>query len=166
MKKVKILLFLSIFLSVFVFAGCENREISSAKVFRDDAKVGGSLSFVYDKNDRKIFVGGEGEVVQFSQGNEIFDSGTRVGLKVVAPNEQLDLSSAKLEMNGINYAADEFLERVNGDLQRYFVTYPLVSKQNSNVKFCVTWSEGIKKQCFEMRVVDGTKFMDENGEIN
>ena len=165
MKKVKFFVFLSIFMLIFVNFGCASREISSANIFRDDSKVGGSLSFVYDKNDRKIYVGGQGEVVQYSEGNEIFDSGTRVGIKVVAPDESLDLSSAKMEMNGLNYVAEDFLEKVNGNLQRYFLIYPLVSKKNSIVKFSVTWADGVKKQCYALQVVDGTKFMNQDGEI-
>ena len=165
MKKVKIFVFLSIFVFVFVGFGCGAKEISSANIFRDDARVGGSLSFVYDKNDRKIYVGGQGEAVQYSQGNEIFDAGTRVGLKVVAPDVGLDLSSAKLEMNGIGYSAEEFLEKVNGSFQRYFLIYPLVSKQTPKVKFSVVWAEGTKEQTYVLEIVEGTKFLNEDGEV-
>ena len=165
MKKVKFFVFLSIFMLIFVEFGCASKEISSANVFRDDMRVGGSLSFVYDKNDRKIYVGGQDEVIQYSQGNEIFDAGTRVGLKIVAPDEKLGINTAKLEMNGISYAAEDFLEKVNGTLQRYFLIYPLVSKGNSKVKFSVIWQDGVKEQSYLLQVVDGTKFMNEDGEI-
>ena len=165
MKKVKIFVFLSIFVLVFTGFGCANREISSANVFRDDMRVGGSLSFVYDRNDRKIYVGGQDEVIQYSQGNEIFDAGTRVGLKIVAPDEKLDISTARLEMNGISYAAEDFLEKVNGKMQRYFLIYPLVSKNSSKVKFSVSWQDGVKEQSYFLQIVDGTKFMNEDGEV-
>lgn len=153
--------------SSILLCGCGDKELPSAKITRDDARTGGSLSFVYDKVQRTIHIGGEGEVVQFSSKDDGkgFDEGTRVGLKVTAPDESLDLTDATLEMNGVNYASGDFLESINGQKQRFFNLYPHVSKEDMQVKFYVTWGSGTKKQEYTIIIVDGTKFMDKEGTI-
>lgn len=166
MKKMKIFVFFMCFFSIFCFAGC-NQELPPAKITRDDARTGGSLSFVYDSNNRTIFVGGQDEVVQFSSRDEErnLSEGCRVGLKVTAPDEQLDLSSATLEMNGVTYSSGEFLESVNGQKQRFFNLYPIVSKDDNETKFSVIWQEGACEQEYKLVVLPGTKFMIKNGEL-
>lgn len=167
MKKMKILLIFACFLTIFVCGGCGKTELESAKITRDDERVGGSLSFVYDPKVRKIYIGGEDEVVQFSSTNELrgLSEGNRIGLKVSAPNEKLDLSNATLEMNGINYPSGGFLESINGQKQRFFNIYPLVTKENKTICFKVTWQEKSKEQEYKVVVVDGTKFMDKDGKV-
>lgn len=168
MKKVKILLFFMCFFSIFVFTGCETKQLSSAKIFRDDARTGGSLSFVYDKEARKVYIGGKGEIVQYSSADEnrSLDAGCRIGIKVVAPDEDIDVSSAILEMNDINYSADEFLEKINGQVQRFFNIYPLFSEENDTMKFYVVWQEGAEKQEYELKIMKGTRFMDKDGNVS
>lgn len=153
--------------SSLAFFGCGDKELPSAYITRDDARTGGSLSFVYDKNMRTIHIGGEGEVVQFSSGDvgKGISEGTRVGLKVTAPDENLDVENATLEMNGVNYASGDFLESVNGQKQRFFNIYPVVGKTDKEIKFSVTWADGTKKQEYKIIIVDGTKFLNKNGEI-
>lgn len=167
MKKIKSFAILMFLISIFCITGCSNKELPSAAITRDDARTGGSLSFVYDKADRVIYLGGQGEIVQFSSSNESLglDEGNRVGLKVVAPNENLDLESSLLEMNGVSYSSGEFLETANGQKQRFFNIYPLVSKDDEKIVFSITWQEGTKTQKYEIKIIDGTKFMDNEGNV-
>lgn len=145
-----------------LLTGCGEKEISAAKIVRDDARVGGTLSFVYDSADKTVYVGGDGEVVQYFSGDESngIDEGNRVGLKVIAPNENIDINEATLQMNGNTYAAGEFLESVDGQKQRYFNIYPLVGEKQREVKFSVKWSDGVKEQEYKLVVLSGTKFME------
>ena len=55
----KFLCLLLIF-STLILSGCFAKEISSAEILRDEAKVGGSLSCVYNQKDRCVYIGGEG----------------------------------------------------------------------------------------------------------
>ncbi|MBE7075749.1 MAG: hypothetical protein E7375_01605 [Clostridiales bacterium] len=153
---------------VLTISGCGSKELSSATISRDDARVGGSLSFVYDKENKKIFVGGEGEVVQFSSADESknLSEGTRVGLKIVAPSEVTNVGTTTLEMNGVNYSSGDFLESVNGEKQNFFYLYPLVSKEDNEVKFTICWQDGTKKQEYKLVVIEGTKFMEKDGKIS
>lgn len=166
MKKIKIFVFFMCFVSVFCLAGC-NQELSAAKITRDDARTGGSLSFVYDAAQRTIFVGGQNEIVQFSSADEAknLSEGNRIGIKVTAPDEKLDLSSATLNMNDVSYSSGEFLERVNDQRQRFFNIYPMFSKKDRQVSFSITWQEGTCEQHYKIIVVDGTKFLDKDGNI-
>ena len=154
-------------ISCLALCGCGDKELGSAKIVRDDARTGGSLSFVYDAKQRQIYIGGVDEVVQFSAADEVrgLSAGCRVGLKVTAPDENLNVENATLEMNGVKYASGEFLESVNGQKQRFFNIYPIVSKNDKEIKFTVSWADGTKKQAYKIVVVDGTKFMDKDGKI-
>lgn len=167
MKKTKFLVFIACFLAVISCVGCGSQKLDSAQIVRDDARTGGSLSFVYDKNKRIVFIGGENEVVQYSNADESkgLDAGCRIGLKVTAPDENLDLANATLEMNGVNYASGKFLETINGQIQRFFTIYPIVSKKNSSVKFSVVWQDGTEKQEYKIIVVKGTMYMDKDGNV-
>lgn len=167
MKKMRFLLIFICFVSIFAFAGCGDKELEPANILRDDARTGGSLSFVYDKNLQTVYVGGEEEIVQYSQANESkgLEEGCRIGLKVIAPSENLDFENSTLEMNGINYSSGDFLESINGNKQPFFNIYPVVSKENKIVKFSVVWQDGIKKQDFKIIVVEGTRFMDKDGNV-
>lgn len=157
----KIFLLLLCLVSVFTLAGCGDKEISSASIVRDDARTGGSYSFVYDKKERLITIGGEGEVIQYSSANlaEGVDAGCRIGLKVTAPDEVSDLEDATLEMNGVNYSSGDFLEEINGQKQRFFVIQPLVSEEDKEIGFSVKWQNGTKKQQYKIVIAPGTKFM-------
>ncbi len=165
MKKVKIFVIFMCLVSIFCFAGCGDKELPSASITRDDARTGGSLSFVYDKNDRIVYVGGQDEVVQFSSADETLglSEGNRIGLKVTAPDEQLDLTTSMLEMNGVKYSSGDFLEEVNGQKQRFFNIYPLLSNKDEKVEFSITWQEGTKVQDYKIKIIEGTKFMDKEG---
>lgn len=167
MKSLKICAICLCLMSTFLFCGCGDKQLPPAKITRDDARTGGSLSFVYDKNLKTIHIGGDGEVVQFFSGDEGrgLSEGTRVGLKVIAPDESLDVSNATLEMNGVNYSSADFLESINGQKQRFFNIYPLVGETDKEIKFCVTWADGTKKQEYKIIIVDGTKFMNMDGEV-
>lgn len=167
MKKFKVFVVFICLFTVFLSAGCGGRDLPPAKITRDDARTGGSLSFVYDKNLKTIYVGGEEEVVQYSSANEEknLSEGCRIGLKVVAPDVELDVSNATLEMNGVNYSSGDFLEIINGQKQRFFNIYPLVSKEDEEIKFCITWEEGAKKQEYKIVLATGTKFMQKDGSV-
>lgn len=167
MKKIKKIAILMCLLGVFCCAGCGGKELPSAKITRDDARTGGSLSFVYDKNSRMVYVGGQDEIVQFSSADDArnLEEGCRIGLKITAPDEQLDVSTATLEMNGINYSSGDFLEIVNGQKQRFFNLYPLVSKDDEKIIFSITWQDGTEKQIYTIEIIDGTKFMDKDGNV-
>lgn len=167
MKKIRILVVFMCLISCLALCGCGDKELGSAKIVRDDARTGGSLSFVYDAKQRQIYIGGVDEVVQFSAADEVrgLSAGCRVGLKVTAPDENLNVENATLEMNGVKYASGEFLESVNGQKQRFFNIYPIVSKNDKEIKFTVSWADGTKKQAYKIVVVDGTKFMDKDGKI-
>lgn len=166
MKKVKFFVFFMCFVSVFCLAGC-NQELSAAKITRDDARTGGSLSFVYDAAQRTVFVGGQDEVVQFSSADEAknLTEGNRIGIKVTAPDEKLDLSTATLKMNDVTYSSGDFLESVNDQKQRFFNIYPMFSKEDTEVLFSITWQEGTCEQEYKIIVVEGTKFLDKDGNI-
>ncbi len=166
-RKIKIFLLMSLILTTVFSFGCGGRELESASITRDDARTGGSLSFVYNKDTRKIYVGGEGEVIQYSSANDAlgFEEGCRVGLKITAPDEELDLSTATLEMNDIKYSMGNFLEKINDKPQRFFNIYPAVSKQDDTVEFSITWQEKTKEQKYKLIIASGTKFMNKDGEI-
>ncbi|MGN1201171.1 MAG: hypothetical protein ACI4R8_02780 [Candidatus Caccovivens sp.] len=167
MKKMKILMMFLCVLTIFMSAGCGDKELPSAKIVRDDQRTGGSLSFVYDSRDRVIYIGGEDEVVQFSSANEEkgYGEGCRIGLKVTAPDEELDIENATLEMHGVNYSSGDFLEVINGQKQRFFNIYPLVSKEDKEIYFTVKWQDGTKAQEYKIVVVEGTKFMQSDGSV-
>lgn len=169
MKKCKVLVVLLCLMMIFPFIsfGCGSKELDSASIVRDDLRTGGSLSFVYDKNQRVAYVGGEDEVVQFSEADESkgLSEGCRIGLKVTAPDENLDLETATLEMNGVNYSSGNFLETINGQKQRFFNLYPLVSKEDDEIKFSVTWQDGTKQQDYKIIMVSGTKYMQKDGNV-
>ena len=169
MKKCKVLVVLLCLMMIFPFIsfGCGSKEIDSASIVRDDLRTGGSLSFVYDKSQRVVYVGGEDEVVQFSEADESkgLSEGCRIGLKVTAPDENLDLETATLEMNGVNYSSGNFLETINGQKQRFFNLYPLVSKEDDEIKFSVTWQDGTKQQDYKIIMVSGTKYMQKDGNV-
>lgn len=169
MKKCKVLVVLLCLMMIFPFIsfGCGSKEIDSASIVRDDLRTGGSLSFVYDKSQRVVYVGGEDEVVQFSEADESkgLSEGCRIGLKVTAPDEKLDLETATLEMNGVNYSSGNFLETINGQKQRFFNLYPLVSKEDDEIKFSVTWQDGTKQQDYKIIMVSGTKYMQKDGSV-
>ena len=169
MKKCKVLVVLLCLMMIFPFIsfGCGSKELDSASIVRDDLRTGGSLSFVYDKSQRVVYVGGEDEVVQFSEADESkgLSEGCRIGLKVTAPDENLDLETATLEMNGVNYSSGNFLETINGQIQRFFNLYPLVSKEDDEIKFSVIWQDGTKQQDYKIIMVSGTKYMQKDGSV-
>lgn len=167
MKKLRILIVFLCLCGVFAMAGCGDKEVGSAKITRDDARVGGSLSFVYDQKEGLVTVGGKDEVVQYYAADEIkkLDAGCRIGLKVTAPDENLNIENAVLEMNGVVYSSGEFLENVDGQKQRFFNIYPVVSKEVPSVSFSIKWQDGTKKQTYKMVVENGTKFLNKNGEV-
>ena len=162
MKLLKICIFLFSFCFLFSLVGCGEKELPSAKIVRDDSRTGGSLSFVYDERDRIVYIGGKDEYIQFSAADDILglSEGNRVGLKVFTPDESLDVSYAKLEMNGVNYNANEFMEYENGNIQRFFVIKPLFSNEVKENSFKITWEEGSKEQEYKIIVKDGTKFLE------
>ena len=161
MKKMKKILMVVCLSCAFLLAGCNEKELPSATIVRDDARTGGSISFVYDKHTRTVTVGGQDEIIQYS--SDEISPGTRVGLKVTAPDENIDLSSAKLEMNDQNYT--NFMEKINDTPQRFFVIYPTLSEKDNNVSFTVTWADNTKPQTYKITVAPGTKFMSQNGEV-
>ncbi len=155
-----------VMLCVFSF-GCGKKGVDNATITRDDARVGGSLSFVYNKDKREVIVGGDGEIVQYSSKNDTlgFDEGCRIGLKITAPEGDFDLKTASLKMNDIRYAMGDFLTQINGEPQRFFVIYPKVSKEDDVVKFSIAWSDKTKRQDYKLIVAEGTKFMDKDGNV-
>ena len=168
MKKISYMMFPICCLLLFMCVGCNDKNLDSATITRDDARTGGSLSFVYNKDDRVVYVGGVDEVVQFSSADESrnLTEGCRVGFKVSAPEEEVDVSNAVLEMNGVNYSSGEFLESQNGQKLRFFNIYPLFSKEDRRAKFKITWQEGTKAQEYKIEVIEGTKFMTKDGTLD
>lgn len=158
--KVKICLILV--LCVLVLCGCEEK-MSSASITRDEAKTGGSLSFVYDMHDRTIYIGGEGEFVQYTAENisKGIESGNVIGLKIEAPNEVENVSETVVEMNGKVYK--DLAVEINGNEQRFFYFYP--DLQSEDLTFSIDWNERLKGQNYKLVLVKGTKFLDENGEV-
>lgn len=159
MKKVRKIALGMCFLMIFCLLGC-GKDVESAKISRDDERVGGSLSFVYDKKERLISVGGEGEVLQYSDGNieKGYAEGNRVGLKVTCPDVDLNLENSKLMMNGRTYSVGDFYQTVDGQKQRFFNIYPAFSQDDRVVFFSVVWDSNIKEQKYKIEVVDGTIF--------
>ena len=159
MKKVRKIALGMCFLMIFCLFGC-GKDVESAKISRDDERVGGSLSFVYDKKERLISVGGEGEVLQYSDGNieKGYAEGNRVGLKVTCPDVDLNLENSKLMMNGRTYSVGDFYQTVDGQKQRFFNIYPAFSQDDRVVFFSVVWDSNIKEQKYRIEIVDGTIF--------
>ncbi len=167
MKMLKVVLIMLCLSCAVLASGCGDKQLPSAKITRDEARVGGSLSFVFDQNDGVVYVGGKDEYLSYTTGDESkgYAEGNRVGLKVTAPDVELDLENAVLEMNDVTYSAGDFLESVNGENQRFFYIYPSFDKKNNEVSFSITWQEGTKAQEYRVIVVEGTKFLNQNGEI-
>lgn len=161
MKK-KFLCLLLIF-SMLVLGGCFAKNISSANIVRDEAKVGGSLSFVYNHNDRCAYIGGEGEFMEFYKGDLSLSAGNRVGLKVIAPSEVKDYGKVILEMGGQSYS--DLFQVVSGQKQNYFYIYPAFSEENREVSIKINWADDIESQEYKVYIVSGTKFLNENGEV-
>lgn len=159
MKKVRKIALGMCFLMIFCLFGC-GKDVESAKISRDDERVGGSLSFVYDKKERLISVGGEGEVLQYSDGNieKGYAEGNRVGLKVTCPDVDFNLENSKLMMNGRTYSVGDFYQTVDGQKQRFFNIYPAFSQDDRVVFFSVVWDSNIKEQKYKIEIVDGTIF--------
>ena len=159
MKKVRKIALGMCFFMVFCLFGC-GKSVESASILRDDEKVGGSLSFVYDKEERLISIGGDGEVLQYSAANieKGYDEGNRVGIKVVAPDIAFNLESSKLKMNDRTYSVGEFYQTINGQKQRFFNLYPIFSEDDKEVFFSIVWDKGIEEQKYKMKIVDGTIF--------
>ena len=149
-------------LCVLVLCGCEEK-MSSASITRDEAKTGGSLSFVYDMHDRTIYVGGEGEFVQYTAKNisKGIDAGNVIGLKIEAPSEVDNISETVVEMNGRVYK--NLAIKINGDEQRFFYFYP--DLKSKDLTFSIDWNERLKGQSYKIVLVKGTKFLNENGEV-
>ncbi len=166
-KKFRIALLMFLVGVSLISFGCGKKEAESAKITRDDARVGGSLSFVYNKDKREILVGGDGEVIQYSLANDTlgFDSGCRIGLKIAAPDDKLDLSTATLKINDVRYSMGDFLEKINDEPQRFFTIFPEVSKEDDKVEFSICWSNKTKRQDYKLIIEKGTKFMDKDGNI-
>ncbi len=166
-KKLKIFIVMSFVALSLMSFGCGKKEVESAKITRDDARVGGTLSFVYNKDTRKVKLGGDGEVVQYSDANDTlgFDEGCRIGLKITAPDTALNLETASLKMNDVRYSMGNFLEKINGEPQRFFTIYPEVSKEDNTIELSIVWGEKIKKQDYKIEIAKGTKFMDKDGNI-
>lgn len=156
---------LFLILSAFLLTGCGGKEISSARITRDDARTGGSLSFVYDKSAREIYIGGEGEVIEYCLADlsRNLSAGNRIGLKIYTPTELENSTNVVLEMNGVTYSS--FLETIDGQIQNYAVIYPSLSPDTKESIFKITWDKDIEPQTYKIRIVAGTKFLDENGEI-
>lgn len=154
------------FLLIVGLFGC-GKEFSSANITRDDLRVGGSLSFVYDNELKRIYVGGKDEVIQYSEENteKGYSAGNRVGIKVYAPDEKIKLDETKLEIDGVKYSGGEFYQTIDGQKQRFFVIYPSFSKNDMRKQFSVVWQDGAKKQTYEIVIAHGTSFMGQNGEI-
>ncbi len=167
MKNFKIVALTLLIMFTIALAGCGEKELPAAKITRDEARTGGALSFVYDQNERLITIGGEGEIVQFSSARETknLDEGTRIGIRVTAPDENLNVENATLKMNGVKYSSGDFLAVVNGQKQRYFEIQPLVSEVDKKVAFTICWDEGTKEQTYQIVIAKGTRFMNKNGEL-
>ena len=158
----KFLCLLLIFSTLFL-SGCFAKEISSAEIMRDEAKVGGSLSFVYNQKDRCVYIGGEGEFVEFYKGDLSLSEGNRVGLKVIAPNEVEDFEKVTVEMSGESYS--DLFQVVSGQKQNYFYIYPAFSEENREVKMKINWADDIESQEYKIIILSGTKFLNINGEV-
>ena len=59
----------------------------------------------------------------------------------------------------------DFLEEINGQKQKFFNIYPLVSKEDTKVEFSIKWQDKTKKQSYLLIVQEGTKFLTKEGEI-
>jgi len=167
MKNFRFVLLFVCLITTLTCLGCGSKELPSALIVRDEARTGGSISFVFNQEQRTVYVGGKNEIIQYSSKDESrnLEEGWRIGLKVIAPNESLDVSDATLKMNGLNYSAGDFLENINGQKQRFFYLFPFVSEENREVKFAVTWQNGTKEQEYKVVIVKGTKFLNKDGQI-
>lgn len=164
MKFKSLICVLLIFMAIS-FAGCGGKEVSSAKISRDDEMTGGSLSFIYDENSRTIFVGGEGEFIQYYEKDlsKGWESGNRIGLKIEAPSEVENLKKTTLEMNGVTFT-DMFV-KIDGQQQNFFNIYPVVTETTNEIVFKITWEEEIATQTYTIKIVEGTALLDNEGNV-
>ncbi|MDE6583681.1 MAG: hypothetical protein K2K31_03440, partial [Clostridia bacterium] len=65
----------------------------------------------------------------------------------------------------VTYSAGDFLASVNGQNQRFFYLYPSFDKENTEVTFTITWQEGTKEQEYRVVIVDGTQFLNQDGQV-
>ena len=164
MKLLKRLFFISlVILSCLSLAGCGAKEVSSAVITRDDERIGGSLSFVYDSHEKAVYIGGEGEFIQYYEKSleRNWKEGNRVGLKITAPKEVTDISKTTLEMNGVTFA--DLGAKVNGEAQNFFNIYPTITETTREIKFKVSWDEETKAQEYKVIIVEGTKLLNKDG---
>ncbi len=161
-KRMKVFVCCLFLFLIFTLCGCGS-EIASAIITRDDEMTGGSLSFVYESVSRSIYIGGEGEFIQYYEKdlNKNLEAGNRIGLKIQAPNEVEDLGKTVLEIGGVTFT-DMFVE-IDGQEQNFFNIYPLVTKETKEIPFKITWQDNT--QTYTLKIVDGTKLLSSDGEV-
>ena len=163
--KIKSFICLVLILLTFSLASCGGKEVSSATISRDDEFVGGNLSFVYDEHSRTIYIGGEGEFIQYYDKDltRNWEEGNRIGFKITAPSEVENLKKTTLEMNGMTFT-DMFV-KIDGQQQDFFNIYPLVTEDTKEIVFKITWEENIATQTYTIKIVEGTALLDSDNEI-
>ncbi len=162
--KYRCLVVFLILCSILSFSGC-GKEVSSAKITRDDEFVGGNLTFVYDEKLREISVGGEGEFIQFYDKDlaRNWEAGNRIGLKIIAPKEIDDHAKTTIEIDGVTFV-DMFV-KIDGQRQDFFNIYPIVTEKTKEINFKICWNESVNAQNYKIKIMSGTKLLDQSGKV-
>ena len=151
-----------IFFAMFTLVGCNNKVLPNAIISRDDYLIGGNISFVYNKENGNIFLGGEDEVIQFYQSDlaKGWESdGCRVGLKIISPCKVEDVNNIKIKLDGEILRDDGLFSIVNDEKIAQINLYPLVSNEKKDLSLEIKWTSTSKTQCYNIIIKDGTRFM-------
>lgn len=145
-----------------VMTACQ-QALPYSDITRDREMTGGSLSFVYDKENHTAIFGGEGEIVQFYQSDVTKgwkESGCRVGVELTAPNDVKDYESGNLWIDGEKIQGGEFFKVVGENKVGKVILTPIVSAEKREVEIKVEWSDGVPSQTYKIKIKEGTQFME------
>lgn len=147
---------------LFLSCGCSQKEVDNALIFRDSSMTGGNITFSYDRQNGKIYFGGEGETIQFyekdiSKGWN--DDGCRIGLSIISPISIDDVDGIEIKLDGKVVKENNLFSIVNDDEIPQINLFPIVSQEKKNLTLEIKWSSSTKTQNYEIIILEGTNFM-------
>ena len=121
--------------------------------------VDGDISIEYDKDLRNIFLGGQGESLQFREADitkGLTEGGYYVGIEFAAADKLDNLETGIMEFNGKRQEGGEFFSEVGGQRQAKFVIYPRFSEKDRTATLKLTWQDGSQEQVYKIILREGT----------
>lgn len=161
MKKSQVLVIFSIFLCVLMLCGCGSKTLESANVEPVADLTNGGVKIEYNKDLKEIYVGGEGEVLNYFEPDialGVDKPGWRVGLKFTAAAEVTEYETGIMTMQGKTISAGQFYRNVNGQKSRDMIVYPVFSEEEREIEIKVIWQDGTKEQTYKVKVLPHTQF--------